>query len=189
MTAWCDSKPSYFRKGKVASKPTTNQNNPMAYEERDIEPATEMYDLRSDNERIETLVVEGPQSLPNIKPDTRRLVPELNRVHFTKHARGVATGGVTPVWYLEDIHSPEQVVRAFFEENPQLTDIVQKTLYVKLKGNKQELADAFKRIAYSLGVETREHNTGGDRMEASECPFDGCNETVKMLPPHIANHH
>lgn len=92
-------------------------------------------------------------------------------------------GQQTPVYYLPDEHSKEQVVRKYIETNPELVTDKSKTQLVMMF---KKAGPEFKQAAQNVAgeYELRNHSdTGQYTVVTHNCPY--CGETVSRMPSHL----
>ena len=151
----------------------------------DVDPY-ERYTIRSDNTQIPKLVEEGPQYLEHgIGRPTKMRVPAIRKLHV-RPGRSVSVGNIKAVWYLDDLHSPEEVVLAFLRENDgMLEQLTKHTGTTMFNNHSTAMADAWRSIADTYGVD---HPHGGDGTGGGTdkpCPF--CDDDIPDLPSHISD--
>lgn len=103
--------------------------------------------------------------------------------------RGVRrlTGPRNYVWYIEDEHDMTDVVRTFFEANPQLQEKSKQSLGMKFNKHSSEMKAAFDEVAPEYGIRGR-RNTGGGNKPNPTCPICGEQMSGVELPDHIGTH-
>jgi len=154
-----------------------------AIPDTDVDP-TERYPIRASNEFIPPLVADGPQHMdrsPNIS--TRTNVTELRRC-LLNTGRDVSHRH-RPIWYLEDLHSPEEIVIAYLEANDGLLDeLTVHTGSYMFGQHSDELQTAWKRIASVYGVDNPQgEQEPNDGSLHNNCPF--CEQNITSVKGHI----
>ena len=146
----------------------------------------ERYDIRTDSVFVPALVEDGPQYFEDsINRSTMLRVPAIRKLHVNP-GRSVSVGTIKPVWYLDDLHSPEEVVRAFLRENGGLLEqLTKQTGSLMFNRDSAAMADAWRSIADTYGVDNPQGSDGNGGRTDKPCPF--CDDDITDLPSHISN--
>ena len=100
-----------------------------------------------------------------------------------RRSKGGATSNPRVVYYIDGYHSPESVLRSWFEKNPKWTDHSIQGLSMSVGNYGEEFREALHEIADDIGVPRQQGYRGGNR-QLRTCPFCG-KEDIPKLPNHL----